>query len=111
MLFFSEKTGCAFCHPPPFYTDSGTRDAEGPFVKHDVGARLPGESDQHQRLDTPALLGLRRSEPYLHDGRAGTIEDIFTKFNPDDRHGRTSHLTDRDIDALAEFLRYLTQPE
>ena len=61
-------------------------------------------------LDTPMLLGLRRSEPYLHDGRAITIEQVFTTFNPQDKHGRTSHLSEVDIHALAEFLRYLDPP-
>ncbi len=107
-LFFSKQTGCATCHPPPWYTDSGTRDARGRFLRHDVGTRQPDESQKHSLLDTPALVGLRRSEPYLHHGRAKTLEAVFSaEFNPQDKHGRTSHLTREDIHAMAEFLRYL----
>lgn len=106
-IFFSRKTGCAMCHPPPYYTDSGKRDAQGDLVLHDVGTRRSSPKATHGRLDTPALLGLRRSEPYLHDGSAKTIEEIFTKFNPQDKHGRTSHLSKDEIHALCEFLRYL----
>ena len=110
-IFFSSKTSCASCHPPPFYTDSGKRDTDGKFILHDVGTRLPTEGKQHQRIDTPSLIGLRRSEPYLHDGRAKTIEEIFTKFNIEDQHGQTSHLSEEQIHALAEFMRYLKQAE
>lgn len=111
-LFFSPETGCSTCHPPPWYTDSGTRDAQGLFVLHDVGTLQPNESPKHRRLDTPTLLGLRRSAPYLHHGRARTLEDVFSpKFNPQDKHGRTSLLTAQQIRALAEFLRYLEPPE
>ncbi len=109
-LFFSETTGCAACHPPPFYTDSGKRRADRTFVLYDVGTCLSSESELHRRLDTPSLLGLHRSGPYLHDGRAKTLAEVFTKFNRDDKHGRTSHLTDSDIRALCEFLRYIDPP-
>ena len=111
-LFFSPETGCSTCHAPPWYTDSGTRDAQGRFVLHDVGTLQPNESVKHRRLDTPMLLGLRRSAPYLHHGRARTLEDVFSpKFNPQDKHGRTSQLTAEEVRALAEFLRHLEPPE
>jgi hypothetical protein len=106
-IFFSAETDCARCHPPPRYTDSGRRLADGRFVLYDVGTRLPSEPREMERLDTPSLLELRRSEPYLHDGRAKTLEEIFTKCNPHDDHGKTSHLSGAEIHALCEFLRYL----
>jgi len=107
-IFFSRETRCAQCHPPPLYTDSGQRDAQGRYLLHDVATRLPYESATLQRLDTPSLLGLRRSEPYLHHGRAKTLEEVFSwRFNPQDKHGRTSHVSEEGIRALAEFLRYL----
>lgn len=109
-IFFSDKTGCATCHPPPYYTDSGRRSADGKLLLHDVGTWPPNGKKQPGRLDTPTLLGLRRSEPYLHDGRAKTIEEVFTTLNPQDKHGRTSHLSKGEINALAEFLRYLDPP-
>jgi cytochrome c peroxidase len=108
-IFFNKKAGCVQCHPPPFYTDSGRRDPEGELLLHHVGTCSPGCSVKHSRLDTPSLLGLLRSEPYLHHGQARTLEEVFTRFNPQDQHGRTSHLGEGDIRALAEFLRYLKQ--
>jgi len=106
-IFFSEQTGCANCHPPPLYTDSGKRTAEGTFVLHDVGTRLPAQGKEHPRLDTPSLIGLRRSEPYLHDGRAKTLKEVFTEFNPEHKHGQTSHLSKEEVQALVEFLKSL----
>jgi len=106
-IFYSEKAGCAACHPPPLYTDSGQKDAKGNFIRHDVGTWKEGEDENFQSLDTPSLLGLRQSEPYLHDGSAPTIESVFTHHNPEDRHGHTSHLREDDINFLSEFIRYL----
>jgi hypothetical protein len=109
-IFFSEKTRCSSCHSPPFYTDSGRRKGSRGFVLHDVGTRDTLGKKELRRLDTPSLLGLARSEPYLHDGRASTLEEVFTTFNRDDKHGRTSHLSQDDVRSLAEFLRYLALP-
>jgi hypothetical protein len=57
--------------------------------------------------DTPTLIGLYRSAPYLHHGKAATLEEVLTSCNPDDRHGRTSHLTPAEIADLVEFLKAL----
>jgi DNA-binding beta-propeller fold protein YncE len=110
-IFFDKKTDCARCHPPPFYTDSGKREKDGDFLKHDVGTRLQIEGNGYQELDTPALMGLHRSEPYLHDGRAKTLKEVFQKYNLEDKHGRTSHLDETQINALVEFLLYLDSSE
>jgi hypothetical protein len=70
-----EVSGCAECHPPPLYTDSPTG------VRHDVGTlgeasgqRLGGELDG---IDTPTLLGVSHSGPWLHDGSASTLEEAL----------------------------------
>ena len=106
-IFFSETAGCAACHPPPLYTDSGQRDTQGNFIRHNVRTWNEGEDEAFKRLDTPSLLDLRQTEPYLHDGRAPTLESVFTHHNPQNRHGYTSHLGEDGIHCLSEFLRYL----
>ena len=87
------KAGCALCHSQPLYTN---------MSKYDVGTRT--ERDDHKEFDTPTLIEVWRTAPYLHDGRAVTIKDVLTKFNKDDRHGHTSELTDKQIEELATFV-------
>jgi cytochrome c peroxidase len=106
-LFHDEATGCATCHGGPFYTDSTPR-PPSEIIRHDVGT---GNDDPTETMgpayDTPTLLGLYRTAPYLHDGRADTLKEVMTSYNPKDQHGVTSHLSEGEIDALVEFLRSL----
>jgi len=57
--------------------------------------------------DTPTLLGIYRTAPYLHHGKAATLHDVLTKQNPSDEHGKTSHLSAGQIDDLVAFLKCL----
>lgn len=106
-LFFSQEIGCARCHGGPFYTDSrpGPPDT---FRLHNVGT---GEDDPSEKMgpafDTPTLLGVYRTAPYLHHGTAATLEDVLTTCNPDDRHGKTSHLSPEQVADLVAFLKSL----
>jgi YVTN family beta-propeller protein len=104
-LFFSKETGCASCHSGPHYTDSTL---EKPYKMHDVGT---GKDDRTEKMgpkyDTPTLLGVYRSAPYLHHGKARTLHDVLTTSNPGDQHGTTSHLKPNEIDDLVAFLKSL----
>ena len=42
--------------------------------------------------------------PYLHDGRAPTLQDVVLTHNPTDRHGQTSHLSEVEVHDLVAFL-------
>ncbi len=73
-------------------------------LKHyDVGTHnqtdKPGET-----FDTPTLVEGWRTAPYLHDGSAATMREVLVERNPSDRHGRTSHLTPDQLDALTAYL-------
>jgi YVTN family beta-propeller protein len=88
-----EKAGCAKCHEGPLHTD---------LQKHDVGT---GKGlDKDRRFDTPTLVEVWRTAPYLYDGRAATMEELLTTYNPGDKHGVTSNLTDNQIKDLAAFV-------
>lgn len=103
-LFHSEKTGCAKCHSGPYFSDS----TQGQFIKHDVGTGRHDASElMGYEYDTPTLLGVYRSAPYLHDGTAATLKDVLTNSNPADQHGATSHLTDGEINQLIAYLKSL----
>jgi YVTN family beta-propeller protein len=104
-LFFSKETGCATCHSGPFYSDSTPA---LPFKLHDVGTGADDKSEKMgPKYDTPTLLGLYRTAPYLHHGRAKTLEDVLTTCNPDDKHGHTKQLSKEQVADLVEFLKSL----
>jgi YVTN family beta-propeller protein len=104
-MFFSKEVGCAECHGGPYYTDSSL---QKPYKLHDVGT---GNDDPSEKMgpeyDTPSLLGIYRTPPYLHHGKAKTLHDVLTTCNKEDKHGRTSQLNARQIDDLLEFLKSL----
>lgn len=85
-LFFARSVGCSSCHPAGLFTT---------LKSYDVGAGL---------LDTPTLIEIWRTAPYLHDGSAATLRDVLTTANPNDLHGKTSHLGSAQIDDLVEYL-------
>jgi DNA-binding beta-propeller fold protein YncE len=82
---------CADCHEPPLYTTPGT---------YDVG--LP-DAVGHKRFNPPSLLGVGRREPLLHDGRARTLEEVFSLHN----HPRDTAFSPGEIADLTAFLKAL----
>lgn len=88
-----ESAGCSSCHSGELHTD---------MEKYDLGT---GKwLDEGKSFDTPGLVEIWRTAPYLHDGRAETIIDVLKKHNPDDVHGNTSELTKRQLADLAEYV-------
>lgn len=104
-VFFRKDVGCATCHSGPYYTDSSLTK---PYKLHDVGT---GADDPTEKMgpayDTPTLLGIYRTAPYLHTGKAKTLHEVLTTCNKDDQHGRTSQLARSEIDDLVAFLKSL----
>jgi YVTN family beta-propeller protein len=104
-LFHGDAAGCAKCHSGPYYTDSTLKK---PFNLHDVGT---GGDDASEKIgpkyDTPTLLGVYRTAPYLHHGKAKTLRDVLTICNKNDKHGKTSHLKANELDDLIAFLKAL----
>jgi len=94
VLFNSPEVGCANCHQAPLFTD---------LRSYDVGTQNPFDKEARD-FDTPTLRELWRTAPYLHDGSAPTLRDVFTTRNPKDQHGKTSHLTSAQADDLAAYL-------
>jgi cytochrome c peroxidase len=87
------SAGCGSCHQGRLRTD---------LQSYDVGTAIG--LDRGKKFDTPTLVEIWRTAPYLYDGRATTIEEVLTKFNPDDKHGVTSNLTEKEIKDLAQFV-------
>ena len=89
-----EANRCSYCHSGPLGTDNKS---------FDVGTKKP--SDHSGMLDTPQLTNIALPAPYLHDGSALTLEEIWTIYNPEDKHGRTNDLTKDELNDLIEYLR------
>ncbi len=96
-LFISK--GCVACHPGKYFTDSA------PNVRHDIGTIKASTGKRLNKtldgLNTPTLLGVWQTGPYLHDGSAKTVEDAIRANNT------ATALTDNEIKHLANYLRQL----
>lgn len=105
-IFFATKTTtgkpiplerqCQTCHRPPLYTNR---------LKSAIGTRGPHDSTEY--FDTPHLLGVAFSAPYLHDGRARTLEELWTTYQTNDLHGVSSYMDKHQLNDLVEFLKTL----
>ncbi|NIA14295.1 MAG: beta-propeller fold lactonase family protein [Nitrospiraceae bacterium] len=91
-----EKAGCSSCHSGSLYTD---------LAQYNIGTGVGREKDT--KFDTPTLCETWRTGPYLHDGRAATIEELLTTYNVGDEHGMTSTMSPEAISDLAAFVRSL----
>jgi CxxC motif-containing protein (DUF1111 family) len=82
------STGCAACHTPSYTTGtnpiaalSNKRvDLYSDLLLHDMGTLGDGIAQAAagmREMRTPPLWGLRASAPYLHDGRASTLDQAI----------------------------------
>jgi YVTN family beta-propeller protein len=81
---------CSTCHRPPLYT-----------------VRLSFDVGTGGMFDTPHLVGIAAKAPYLHDGRAQTLEELWTTYNTNDMHGVSSYMNKIQLNDLVEFLKTL----
>jgi YVTN family beta-propeller protein len=89
-----ESNRCSSCHSGPKGTNQNI---------FDVGTRKP--NDNTGLLKAPMLTNIALTAPYLHDGSARSLEEIWTIYNQDDKHGRTNDLTKDELNDLIEYLR------
>jgi YVTN family beta-propeller protein len=92
----ARENRCSTCHSPPLFTDR---------ARHDVGTM--GPYDREVVFDTPHLFNIYDSAPYLHNGIAPSLEEIWTKYNPHDKHGITNDMTKDQLNDLIEYLKTL----
>jgi YVTN family beta-propeller protein len=90
----AQDNQCAFCHSGPKGTNQKL---------FDVQTLRP--NDNPSLFKTPSLINIALTAPYLHDGSAQTLEEIWTIYNPAEKHGRTSDLTKDELNDLIEYLR------
>ena len=91
-----EANQCSTCHSGPKYTNQ---------QQVDVGTGKL--TDRSPVIDVPQLSNVAYSAPYLHDGSARSLEEIWTVFNPKDAHGVSNDLTKDELNDLIEYLKTL----
>jgi YVTN family beta-propeller protein len=91
---------CITCHPPPYYTN-----------KKLASVGTLASSDDSIQFDTPHLNNIFASPPYLHDGRAATLEEIWTKYGKEDKHGFVNDMSKNQLNDLVDYLKSLRAPE
>ena len=91
-----KENQCPECHSGLHFTNQKLAD---------VGT---GKStDRSPKIDVPQLTNVVLTAPYLHDGSARTMEEIWTVFNPKDTHGVTNDLQKDELNDLIEYLKVL----
>ena len=85
-----EKFNCDECHSGPYYTD---------MKMHRIGEDIEFENG----WDTPTLREVWRTAPYLFDGRAATMEEVFTVH----KHGIEKKISAKEAEELAEYVNSL----
>lgn len=85
-----EKLRCDVCHSGPYYTD---------LKMYRIGADVEFEKG----WDTPTLREVWRTAPYLFDGRAATMREVFSVH----KHGVERKISDKEIDELTQYVNSL----
>ena len=93
ILFESSRTGCSGCHPEPLFTDlsmhaTGSQDYKEPRLK----------------FDTPTLVEVWRTAPYLSTGHWLTLREMLAGGNHPARGGKTADLSPQELDDLIEYI-------
>ncbi len=87
-----QANGCSGCHSGALYTS---------MKKFNAGTGLGREKGI--AFDTPTLIEVWRTAPYLHDGRAATLVDMFTAADSG-IHNLSVRLSAKQIEDLAAFV-------
>jgi YVTN family beta-propeller protein len=88
-----EAMSCAICHPAPLFTD---------LEMYDVGT-TKGQ-DTGKPVDTPTLVEIWRTAPYLHDGRAATMRDVLLKEDHANTVSEVEKLSEQQVEDLETYL-------
>ncbi len=91
-VFNDPEVGCLDCHNGEKFTSPGS---------------FPVTSEGSTQV--PSLIGLSMRAPFMHTGCAPTLKSRFTDHTcgGGDRHGKVSHLNEREIDDLVAYLKQL----
>ncbi len=81
-----ERENCGYCHSGSWFTD--------------LKMHRTGKQGEEETWDTPTLIEVWRTGPYLFDGRSATMQEVFSK----EKHGMDKELSAEEIDQLSEYV-------
>ncbi len=118
-----DSIGCTKCHRPTLPSSIGDLHAYTDLLIHDMGPALadnismgmpqpavfPGSGGTGSEFRTQPLWGVRMHAPYLHDGRADTLEQAVLAHGGEGVESRDAYaaLTQAERDAIIAFLEIL----
>ncbi|MBI5865243.1 MAG: beta-propeller fold lactonase family protein [Planctomycetes bacterium] len=116
-----ENQRCVTCHANAYRASAG-KAMIGSTMWLDEPAEIDLTSFQHEEegqvgvvhfyserltmasFDIAHLTGVQAGRPYLHNGGAMALEELWTRFNAFDAHGMTNDLTRRQFNDLIAYL-------
>lgn len=127
LTLFYTKAKCATCHDGPMFSNfrfsvQGVPQAED---KDDLGREDHTQNPNHRyAFRIPSLRNVELTPPYMHNGVFETLEEVMRFYNNkhQPRHPKVSDdmlnsvsaapldLSNKEIDALVDFLRSLSDP-
>src|SRR5205823_13289991 len=73
---FKDKAACIRCHRGPLLTSPNNYDV-----------KIEPDGSPYDLWNPPSLIGLYDRGPYMHDGRAKTLDDLLQRFHTPDMIG------------------------
>jgi cytochrome c peroxidase len=92
---FESKARCVRCHKGALYTSEGNYEL-----------KLGYDGSPHDLWNPPSLLGVWDRGPFMHDGRAATLENLLDKHHLPEKLGGQALTAEEKRDLLA-FLKSL----
>jgi cytochrome c peroxidase len=119
LTLFEEK--CSACHPAPLFTNENFVNNGLDEVTTDKGrATITESNDDLGKFQVPSLRNVELTDPYMHDGRFRTLDQVLTHYQSKVSYSATLDpllqnqgvlgivLTDQDKADLIAFLKTLT---
>ena len=117
-----DQIGCTSCHIPSLPSSKGPVEAFTDLLIHDMGPDLAGQvsfgtpqasangpETTEAEWRTAPLWGISHAAPYLHDGRAPTLNEAILMHGGEGQASRDAYsaLTELQRQDILEFLRHL----
>jgi cytochrome c peroxidase len=115
-LFFGERGDCFHCHGGFNFTDNQFHNTGLDSITIDEGRyRITNIEADKGKFKTPTLRNIAVTQPYMHDGRFQTLEEVVRHYNSGGKPHpnrdpliRPLGLTESEIQDLVAFLQALT---